>query len=155
MSILDRINAKKISNTILNEKINIVEDVTGRKVFSDFNYKTGKLIGLMMAVQFSGKHRDSLLPAINIEEEELEVFTEIIGGLTYINSDGQMVKGKEQDSNALKEFILYMSGKWSLGYSDRDIDDISEERFKEMQEFAKLKAEKTLEMYSANVDYEE
>lgn len=155
MNIIDRINAKKASNTILNEKISIVAEKTKRDVFTDFNYKVGKLIGLLMAIQFSGKYKNEILPMVNLEEEEIDVFAEIIGSVTFINADGALIKGKEQDSNALQEFVLYISDKWNLGYSNKDVDDINKERFEEIQNIAQLKAEKTLEIYSAKVDYDE
>ena len=131
-----------------------IKSILGRdSVWYEFNYKSGKVLGILRQIAFEFEKRDELLEALELPESLIQDYLEYAGNPPYL-SGGDYVPARPQDSEKLQEVVLLAASLLDVVV---EVDDITQEKFQQICERREKVIKATLENTSsvANLLYDE
>ena len=144
---------KKNNAIILNKITEDMKVILGREVWNDFNFKSGKVMGLMRTI---GMNRNIDFSYI-IPTEYVDLFFEYGGNLPYIDkTTGQLNEGRPMNPEMLVELLKFVYTHLNMEYMDSEFDDITQERWDKLYQAAMERAEKNMNFNKEEkIEYEE
>lgn len=144
----------KKNNAIILNKINEnMRVILSREVWNDFNFKSGKVMGLLRTI---GMNRNIDFSYI-IPMEYVDLFFEYSGNLPYIDkTTGQLNEGRPMNPEMLIELMKFVYTHLGMEYLDSEFDDITQERWDKLYKAAMERAEKNMNFNKEeHIEYEE
>ena len=144
--ITEKLELKAISNERINEVIARMERVvpTG-KVWHDFSFRTGKLMGILRTIIIYGKQRKELLEITGLPEEYLDLYTECVGNVPWLNTKYNTIDpGRPMKFEEAKELMVLVGLHFDYVVEEADVADINPERWANLCRDALEKANQTL-----------
>ena len=143
-AISTQLEMKRIGNQKLDAIIQDMAEITGKPVWREFNWRVGKILGIMRFIVQNPVQRDKLLEATGLTQDFIDVYFDVCGNLPYVNTTNNTVNvGKPMNVEATKEFIQVVASKWGLVVEDDDLSDITEERWNRLYQAALEKCQKS------------
>lgn len=143
-SINTQLEMKRIGNAKLDTIIRNMAEVTNKEVWREFNWRTGKILGILRFIVQNPLHRNELLTITGLTQDFIDVYMDVCGNLPYINTTNKTINyGKQMNVEATKEFIQVVAAKWGLVIEDDDLSDITEERWNRLYQAALEKCQKS------------
>lgn len=131
-----------------------IKNILGRdSVWDEFNYKSGKVLGILRQIAFEFERRDELLEALELPESLIQDYLEYAGNPPYL-SGGEYVPARPQNAKKLQEIVLLAASLLDVVV---EVDDITEEKFQQICERREKTIRATLDNTAsvANLLYEE
>lgn len=133
---------KRNNTVILNKIAEDMKVILGREVWNDFNFKAGKVMGLMRTI---GMNRNIDFSYI-IPNEYIDLFFEYGGNLPYIDkTTGLLNEGRPMNPEMLIELLKFVYTHLGMEYTDSEFDDITQERWNKLYQAAMERATKNEE----------
>lgn len=144
---------KKNNAIILNKITEDMKVILGREVWNDFNFKAGRVMGLMRTI---GMNRNIDFSYI-VPTEYVDLFFEYGGNLPYIDkTTGQLNEGRPMNPEMLVELLKFVYTHLNMEYMDSEFDDITQERWNKLYQAAMERAEKNMNFNKEeHIEYEE
>ena len=144
---------KKNNAIILNKIVENMKVILGREVWNDFNFKSGKVMGLLRTI---GMNRNIDFSYV-IPTEYVDLFFEYGGNLPYIDkTTGQLNEGRPMNPEMLVELLKFVYTHLGMEYLDSEFDDITQERWDKLYQAAMERAEKNMNFNNEeHTEYEE
>ena len=144
---------KKNNAIILNKIIGDMKVILGREVWNDFNFKSGKVMGIMRTI---GMNRNIDFSYV-IPTEYVDLFFEYGGNLPYIDkTTGQLNEGRPMNPKMLIELLKFVCTHLGMEYTDTEFNDITQERWDKLYQAALERAKKNEEFNKEEeIEYEE
>lgn len=144
---------KKNNAIILNRIVEDMKVILGREVWNDFNFKSGRVMGLLRTI---GMNRNIDFSYI-IPTEYVDLFFEYGGNLPYIDkTTGQLNEGRPMNPEMLVELLKFVYTHLNMEYMDSEFDDITQERWDKLYKAAMERATKNEEFNKGeHIEYEE
>lgn len=144
---------KKNNAIILNKIAENMKVILGREVWNDFNFKSGKVMGLLRTI---GMNRNIDFSFI-VPVEYVDLFFEYGGNLPYIDkTTGQLNEGRPMNPEMLIELLKFVYTHLGMEYLDSEFDDITQERWDKLYKAAMERATKNEEFNKReHIEYEE
>lgn len=133
-SINNKLQLKAISNTKIDEIIQKMNAIlTPRKVWEDFNFRTGKILGIMRSIAQNPKLRKELLEATGLTSNHIDLYFEYCGNLPYLITGSNVINpGRDMRINETKELITLIGLEFGYIVEESDLYDITEERWNQL-----------------------
>ena len=145
-TINDQLEMKAISNRKIEKITDAMSKVVGKKVWEDFNFRTGKILGILRFIAQNPIHRQELLEVTGLTQDYVDIYFKVCGNLPYLNTtDNTLNPGRPMDVEATKEFIKIVAAKFDLLVEDDDLLDITEERWQRLYANTLERISKTIE----------
>lgn len=136
---------RKLSNQKIDEIRSKVEAIAGKRVWTDFSYKTGKITGLLRFIFFNYELRDQLLEATGLDKADLDMYFEYVGNMPFVDQQGNVNTGRAMNIEKTKELIMFVADKLGVLVEERDLDDFNEANIQRLYERAMTQALDTKE----------
>lgn len=128
--IADKIKLRTISNKKIDEIVNKMNEVIKpKKVWEDFNFRTGKILGILRSIAQNPTKRQELLDITGLTQTHIDIYFEVAGNLPFITNDGTINPGRPMDVEQAKELIYHVGVHFGYVIEDADLSDITEERW--------------------------
>ena len=145
-SINDQLEMKAISNRKIEKITDAMSKVVGKKVWEDFNFRTGKILGILRFIAQNPQHRQQLLEVTGLTQDYVDIYFKVCGNLPYLNTtDNTLNTGRPMDVKATKDFVKIVAAKFDLLVEDDDVSDITEERWQRLYNNTLERITKTIE----------
>lgn len=154
MTFLEKLQAKKANNTVLNNISSNLQAVTGKACWVEFNWKSGRVMGILRTMALN-RSNSNVFVAAPIESEIIDMYFDVAGNLPYIDKNGLLNLGRPQICSEYVELLRYVYDKLGLTYDDSEFDDITEERWNVLYASNMERIRKTLEITSNSIQYDE
>ena len=129
-NILEQLDIAEITNNKIEALYNQISLITGKEVYEDYYYKSGKIIGVLRHIQQNPKCRRALLELTGLNSAILDLYNTSSGAIPYINKEtGLLIEGKPQNVELFIQTILLTATKLGIVLPENYLDDITEERF--------------------------
>lgn len=154
-TINDILQLKSIGNKKLDEiRAKMATIVPGKtQIWDDFNFRTGRIFGILRFIAQNAKYRKQLLEATGLNENHMDIYFNVCGNLPYLNTtDNTVNEGRPMDVKATKEFIAAVALELGVVVEEADLDDITQERWDRLTQAAR---EKIMETAKHNAEYAE
>ena len=152
-AINDQLEMKAISNRKIEKITDAMSKVVGKKVWEDFNFRTGKIFGILRFIAQNPIHRQELLEVTGLTQDYVDIYYKVCGNVPYLNTtDNTLNPGRPMDVEATKEFIKIVAAKFDLLVEDDDLLDITEERWQRICNSALERITKTIELHEQHGD---
>lgn len=126
--IVDTLQVKAISNNRLEIiKTKMEELIAPNKVYDDFNYRTGRIMGIIRAIVHNGKFRDQLLEITGLTNDQVNLYYELIGNMPY-TKEGIIVYGHAMRADEARDYIMLCGYQMGIVVEEGDLYDITQER---------------------------
>ena len=144
---------KKNNAIILNKITEDMKVILGREVWNDFNFKSGRVMGLLRTI---GMNRNIDFSFI-VPTEYVDLFFEYGGNLPYIDkTTGQLNEGRQMNPTMLVELMKFVYTHLGMEYLESEFDDITQERWDKLYKAAMERATKNEEFNKGErIEYEE
>ena len=144
---------KKNNTIILNKITEDMKVILGREVWNDFNFKSGRVMGLLRTI---GMNRNIDFSYI-IPIEYVDLFFEYGGNLPYIDkTTGQLNEGRPMNPSMLIELMKFVYTHLGMEFTDTEFNDITQERWDKLYRAAMERAEKNMNFNNEeHIEYEE
>ena len=157
-------------NSQVNEQLSITEQnnqklesimeqmhlITKKAVYEDYNWKAGKVIGILRHIRQNPKQRKELLSLTGLNESILDLYNSSCGQLPYVNKDGNYVEGYAPDIETFRNVILIAATRLGVLVFDDQLNDINMSKWNRLYARAEETAEKTRGMFTGTkFDYDE
>lgn len=130
-SIHEELEMKSISNNKLKAIMTDLEAIIGKPVYEDYNFRSGKIIGILRSIAQAPKVRQECLTATGLTQSHIDLYYEVIGNLPY-ESEGIVYLGRPMICDKAKELIMHTAMILNVLIEDSDLMDINEERWNAM-----------------------
>ena len=145
-AINDELEMKAISNRKIEKITDAMSKVVGKKVWEDFNFRTGKILGILRFIAQNPTHRQELLEVTGLTQDYVDIYFKVCGNLPYLNTtDNTLNVGRPMDVESTKNFVKIVAAKFDLLIEDDDLFDITEERWQRLYNNALERITKTVE----------
>ena len=142
----DQLEIKALGNRKIETLTDAMSKIVGKKVWEDFNFRTGKIFGILRFIAQNPIHRQQLLKVTGLTQDYVDIYFKVCGNLPYLNTtDNTLNPGRHMDVEATKEFIKIVAAKFDLLVEDDDVSDITEERWQRLYNNALERITKTIE----------
>ena len=86
---------KQIANEKFDAMVKTMQEVTGTEVWRDFNWKTGKILGVLRFIVQNPIKRKQLLEITGLTEDYIDMYLKVCGNLPYVSAtDNTINKGR-------------------------------------------------------------
>ena len=156
--IVEKLELKALSNKKLEEIYANMESICHKPVYEDFNFRTGKILGVLRYIFQNPKQRKELLEATGLSQAHVDLYYEVCGNLPYVSTKTNTLDvGRPMDCQSTRELIQATGLTLGVLVEDSDLLDINEDRWNRLYENAMADARKTIEFNEKNsvVAYEE
>lgn len=150
---MSNISSKK-SDLIMTE----MSKVTGRQVFSDYNFRTGNVIGILRHIMQNRKYQNELLAVTGLSPAHIDFYFKHGGNLPYCDTkSNEVVMGRPMNCDKMKQFIPVVASILGILVNDEDLEDINQERWDALTRRAMENAIATseLNLQNGNIAYDE
>ena len=125
--------------------------ITGKKVWEDFSFRTGKIFGILRFIVQNPLHRQDLLAATGLNNDYIDIYMKVCGNAPYVNTTNNTLNpGKHMNVEATKEFIKIVAVELGLVVDDDDLSDITQERWDRIYQSALERAIDTIKFNEQN-----
>ena len=129
-SISQKLELKAISNQQIDAVINKMNAILDpKKVWEDFNFRTGKIMGILRSIAQNPTKRQQLLEVTGLSQTHVDLYFEVVGNLPFPTNDNTINPGRHMDVEATKEFITLVGLHFGYVVEEADLADITEERW--------------------------
>lgn len=144
---------KKNNAIIINKITEDMKVILGREVWNDFNFKSGRVMGLLRTI---GMNRNIDFSYI-IPTEYVDLFFEYGGNLPYIDkTTGQLNEGRPMNPSMIIELMKFVYTHLGMEFTDTEFNDITQERWDKLYKAALERAEKNMNFNKEEkIEYEE
>ena len=143
-AINDKMKLKEISNAKINAIIAEMEKILpSGKLYWDYQFRTGKLMGILKAIGQNAKIRDRLLEITGLTQDHVDIYYECIGNVPWITKNNTIDPGRPMKFEEAKEFLTLVGLHFGCVVEESDLSDINEERWEAMCKDALEKARET------------
>ena len=149
---------KSLSNKRLEEIYKQLEAIGNKPCYEDFNFRSGKVLGILRYIFQNPKSRKELLEATGLSQAHIDLYYECVGNLPYVNTKTNTLNlGRPMDCESTKELLQATANSLGVLLEDSDLLDINEDRWNRLYESALADAKKTIEFNESNqvVAYDE
>ena len=142
------------NENILTSIVDSFESITGKKFYYDYNYRSGKLMGILRYISQNATHEDELLNASHLTKGHIQLYIQYAGNLPYIDKrSGKMIPARPQNQEVLIELLKHTAS--TLGLSEPDTSDITSEQWDRLVSQAYERCQDNLPSSEGNVTYVE
>ena len=150
-AIKDQLELKAISNKKLEAMTDSMSRITGKRVWEDFSFRTGKIFGILRFIVQNPLHRQDLLAATGLNNDYIDIYMKVCGNAPYVNTTNNTLNpGKPMNVEATKEFIKIVAIELGLVVDDDDLSDITQERWDRIYQSALERAIDTIKFNEQN-----
>lgn len=156
--IAEQLEIKMFSNDKLDSLYKEMSSVTGKPVYEDFNFRSGKILGVLRHIFQNPKQRKELCEVTGLNTAVIDMYYQVCGNLPYLNTKTNTINaGRPMDCEATRDLIKYVASELNILIDDNDLLDINEERWERLSKNALEDAKATMEFNEKNktVAYEE
>lgn len=156
--IMESLELSKINDKRIEELYSQMSEVTGKPVYSDFSWRSGKVMGILRYIQQNPKKRRELLEVTGLTSAHIDMWWQVGGNLPYVNTANNTVNmGRPMDCNLCKELLKVVAAEVGVLLEDTDLIDLTEVNWKRLYDKALEDAMKTVEFNAENsgVTYDE
>ena len=156
--IMESLELSKINDKRIEELYAKMSEVTGKPVYSDFSWRSGKVMGVLRHLQQNPKKRRELLEVTGLTNAHVDLWWQVGGNLPYVNTNSNTVNlGRPMDCNICKELLKVVAAELGILLEDADLVDINEANWTRLYNKALEDATKTVEFNTenGNVTYDE
>ena len=153
MNFNEKLAIRKNNNLIINKLTADVSAVIGKNCWNEFNWRSGKVMGLLRTLLLN-RNIPAVFNAAGIEEEIIDCYFDVAGNLPYIDKNGQINIGRPQQPEELIELLQHVYEQFGLVAMDNEFEDITKEHWDSLYSSNMERIRKTLEITS-NIQYEE
>lgn len=144
--ITDVLELKSIGNKRLDEIISQMSVIVPGKsqVWNDFNFRTGKILGVLRFISQNPQYRKQLLEVTGLTQDHIDIYFNVCGNLPYLNkTDNTVNEGRQMDVETTKEFITLVAAEFGVVIEETDLIDITQERWDRLYATALEKIQET------------
>lgn len=143
---MSNISSKK-SDLIMAE----MSKITGRQVFSDYNFRTGNVIGILRHIMQNRKYQNELLAVTGLSPAHIDFYFKHGGNLPYCDTkSNEVVMGRPMNCDKMRQFIPVVASILGILVNDEDLEDINQERWDALTRRAMENAVATSELNLQN-----
>lgn len=156
--ILEELEMSNISSQRADSLMAEMSKVTGRPVFSDFNFRTGNIMGILRHIMQNRKVQDELFRITNLTNAHIDFWFKNGGNLPYCDpKTNVVVAGRNMNCEKIRQFIPVVAGILGILINPEDLDDINTDRWEQLYKRAMENAQETadLNIQNGTVAYEE
>ena len=144
-----------MANNRYQEICDKITNITQKPVWEDFNFRTGKILGILRSIIQNPKQRKQLLVEVGLNEAIMDMYNKYIGNLPYVDSNNLINYGKPMQCEMAKQLIQLAGTMLGILVEPSDLDDINEERWNKLYDNALRRAEETAHNNELNKEPEE
>lgn len=156
--ILEELEMSNISSRKSDLIMSEMSKITGRQVFSDYNFRTGNVIGILRHIMQNRKYQTELLTITGLSSAHIDFYFKHGGNLPYCDTkSNEVVMGRPMNCDKMRQFIPIVASIMGILVNDEDLDDINQERWDALTRRAMENAVATAELNIQNqgVAYDE
>lgn len=156
--ITEQLELKALSNQRLEELYRDMSNITKKPVYEDFNFRTGKIMGILRHIFQNPKQRKELLELTGLSQAHIDLYYQVCGNLPYVNTNTNTVNiGRQMDVESTRELMQATGATLGVLVEEGDLIDLTEDNWKRMYAKALDDAAKTVEFNAQNAGqvYEE
>lgn len=155
-SIMEELEIKEITNEKLDKLLESMSENTQREVYNDFNFKTGKIFGILRFIMQNPLSAKELYEITGLNPAYIELFRQVGGNSPY-TKDGVYYPSIPMDIEKCKQLIQATAVALGVYVSEEDLDDITQDRWDKIVQYAEERAKKTVQFHAglATPNYEE
>lgn len=147
----DQLEIKALGNRKIETLTDAMSKIVGKKVWEDFNFRTGKIFGILRFMAQNPTHRQQLLEVTGLKQDHVDMYFKYCGNLPYVNTtDNTVNMGKHMDVSATKDLIKIIAAQLEIVVEDEDLSDITEERWTRLYNSALERAKETMAFNEQN-----
>lgn len=163
----DKIYTSKVAEAlavkqISNEKLDkIIQEINSKlpdgkkgktnRVWVDFNFRCGKIMGLLRTIFNHPKLRTELLEISGLSNEIIDLYYSECGNLPYHEVTTNTINlGRPMNVEATKELMVICGEILGFALDDSDLADITQERWDRLTQLYKERAEETIRLNAAH-----
>ena len=152
-AISQKLELKAISNQKIDEVINKMNAILEpKKVWDDFNFRTGKLLGILRSIAQNPTKRTQLLEATGLSQTHVDLYFEVAGNLPFPTNDNTINPGRHMNVEATKEFLTLVGLHFGYVVEEADLFDITEERWMHLYNNALERCAETIKHNKEHAD---
>lgn len=140
----DELEMKSIANSNIEEITTAMTKIVGKPVWVDFNFRCGKILGILRFIAQNPQYRQELLEVTGLTQDYIDIYFKVCGNLPYLTNDNVLNPGRPMDVEKTKEFMKIVGAKLNFIIEDSDVSDITQERWDTMYQNAIAKLSKTI-----------
>lgn len=145
--ILEELALTNIASARAKELMVQMKDITNRDVFSDFNFKTGAVIGILRHIAQNKKYQDELLSITGLSVGHIEFYRKYAGNLPYCDpKTNVIVEGRKMNCEKMQQFIPIVASVLGILINEDDISDINDARWEALTKRAMENALETAKL---------
>ena len=146
-SIAEKLEVRAISNKEIESIISKMNKILApREVWTDFNFRTGAIFGIMRSLAQNPKLRKELLEATGLTQDYVDMYFQYCGNLPYLHtSNNTLNQGRPMKIEETKELITAVALKFGYVVEESDLFDITQERWDRLYQEALEKVTKTMQ----------
>lgn len=156
--VAELLDVKQISNEKLDK---IIQEVNAKlpdgkqgktnRVWDDFNFRCGKILGLLRTIFNHPKIRTELLEITGLTSEIIDLYYMVCGNLPYHEATTNTINpGRPMDVEATKELMIICGDILGFAIDDSDLADITQERWDRLTQLYRERAEDTMRLNAAH-----
>ena len=156
--IVENLELSKINDQKIEKLYSDMSAITGKPVYSDFSWRSGKVMGVLRHIQQNPKKRKELLELTGLSSAHVDMWWQVGGNLPYVNTVSNTLNlGRPMDCELSKQLLQVVASELGILLEEVDLIDINETNWNRMYQKALEDAQKTVELNAenANVTYEE
>ena len=151
--IKEEIEIKSIGDTKLTRLYEDMEQITGKTVYEDFNYRCGKVLGVLKHIAQNSKFSKQLYELTGLNRGYIDIYYSACGQLPYVNKGSNTVNiGRKMDIETTKELLMVTAATLGVILEEADLADINQQRWDKMYNDALEAATKTVELNDNALD---
>lgn len=144
-SLNEELELKKIANKKLDEIYEDLQAIVGKPVWEDFNFRTGRILGILRFIAQNPKQRKDLLKATNLRQEYVDMYYRVAGNLPFVDTRNQLSLGRPMHVQQTRDLVKLVGIQLGVYIDENDLFDITEERWKKLYDNALERALETQE----------
>lgn len=156
--IIEELEISNISSQRADSIMSEMSKITGRPVFSDFNFRTGNIMGILRHIMQNRKVQDELFRITGLTNAHIDFWFKNGGNLPYCDPKTNIVlAGRNMNCEKIRQFIPVVAGILGILINPEDLDDINPDRWEQLYKRAMENAQETanLNLQNGTVVYEE
>ena len=156
--IMENIEISKINDNRADEIMEKMSEISGKPVYADFAWRTGKIIGILRHIFQNPKKRKELLMATGLSSAHIDLYYQVMGNLPYVRTTTNTLDpGRPMNCELAKQLIKAVGAELGILVEDSDLIDITDSNWQRLYDKAMEDALQTIEFnkQNANINYEE
>ena len=138
-----------MSNSKLDKLCKEAAAIMGKEVYNDYNFRVGKILGLLRSIAFNAKHWDKLFELTGLNKAYVDIYHRVVGQTPY-EKDGVFKIGKQMDIEGTKNLVMAVCATMNIVIEESDLSDITQERWNNIYNNALENSVKTMEFNAQN-----